>query len=88
MRRFDESSGQIYDETTLAAPSSSDALWFKRPKSQAVRGRRMVTGAQPPRLFDLALRSAIANSSSITAESLDGVPWKIARQIWKAIVDS
>ena len=88
VRRFDDASGQIYHETTFAARSSSDTLWFKRGKAEAVAGRRATSTIGHSRLFELALRSAIVNSSSITADVLDGMPWNIARQIWETVLAS
>ena len=39
-------------------------------------------------LVDMAIRSVLYHSFTITAESLEAVPWEIAKQIWQQIIDS
>lgn len=33
-------------------------------------------------LEDMAIRSVVANSSSLTAEAMQEIPWLIAQKIW------
>ncbi len=65
------------------------ADWFwktKRSPRKAVKFRPRGAGCSP--LIDMAIRSVLYNSYSITPESLEGVPWELARVLWQRIVAS
>ena len=39
-------------------------------------------------LVSMAIRSALVHSTSITAESLEGLPWEVASLLWERLVAS
>lgn len=39
-------------------------------------------------LMDMAIRSTLSHSFNITAESLEGLPWKVANLLWESLAAS
>ncbi|KAL2045496.1 hypothetical protein N7G274_001924 [Stereocaulon virgatum] len=82
---FDDS-GQVFTEKTCpAGPMTADWVWKTRGSSRQARFHRSM-GPGCSSLFDMAIRSALDNSSDITAESLQGLPWDVAGLLWQRII--
>ena len=65
------------------------ADWFWKTKGsprEAGRFKLRCTGCSS--LVNMAIRSVLYNSYSITSESLEGVPWELARVLWQRILVS
>lgn len=84
---YDES-GQVFTETKCyGGPMTAD--WFWKPKGSSKKARRFRSrGPGCSSLVDVAVRSVLANSYSITPASLEGVPWELASMLWQRIVAS
>ena len=82
---YDES-GQVFTETKCyGGPMTADWFWkTKRSPGKARRFRSRGPGCSS--LVDVAVRSVLDNSYSITPESLDGLPWELASVLWQRIV--
>lgn len=66
---------------------TADWLWkTKGHPRKAGNVRSRGTGCSS--LVDMAIRSLLYNSCSITSESLEGVPWELASVLWQCIVAS
>ncbi len=84
-RKFDADSGQIYTEMTCrAGPMTADWVWKTKGSSKSVRRFRSA-GPGCASLENMAIRSVIANSSSLTAELMQDVPWHIAQKMWQRV---
>ena len=66
---------------------TADWLWMTKGNPKYARNPRS-RGAGCSSLLNMAIRSVLYNSYSITPESLEGVPWELARVLWKKIVAS
>lgn len=84
---YDES-GQVFTETKCyGGPMTAD--WFWKTKGSSRNARRFRSrGPGCSSLVDVAIRSVLDNSYSITPESLEGVPWELASVLWQRIVAS
>ena len=64
---------------------TADWLWQTKGNPTEARNYRS-RGAGCSSLVDMAIRSVLYNSYSITPESLEGVPWELASVLWQQIV--
>ena len=65
------------------------ADWFWKTKGCPRNARKFRSrGPGCSSLVDVAVRSVLDNSYSITPESLEGVPWELASVLWQRIVAS
>ena len=87
MTGYDES-GQVFTETQCyGGPMTAD--WFWKTKGSSGKARRYISrGPGCSSLVDVAIRSVLDNSYSITPESLEGLPWELASVLWQRIVAS
>ncbi len=83
--KFDEASGQVYTEVTVGGKIDLNWAWKTRGTNDFSEYRNVQGAAS---LETTAIRSVLANISSITAEVLEEVPWHIARKIWERAVFS
>lgn len=66
---------------------TADWVWkTKGSPREAVNFRSRGPGCSS--LVNMAIRSVLYNSYSITPESLEGVPWELASVLWQQIVTS
>lgn len=80
--KFDVDSGQVYTEVTCrAGPMSADWVWKTQESTKGARRFRSI-GPGCASLENMAIRSVVANSSSLTAEVMQDIPWLIAQKIW------
>ena len=80
-----DESGQVFSEISCpGGPMTSDWLW--QTQGEAARFRPSGPGCSS--LVDMAIRSTLSHSSNITAESLQGLPWKVAELLWVRLVAS
>ena len=83
--KFDES-GQVYNQTTCAGgPMTADWEWKTRGSTREF-GRYRSPGPGCCSLSDMAIRSVLQNSYTLTAESLQNLPWALGNTLWKNIV--
>ena len=66
---------------------TADWLWKTKGNPKKARNFRS-RGVGCSSLVDMAIRSVLYNSYSITPESLEGVPWELASVLWQHIVAS
>ena len=84
-RKFDVDSGQVYSELTCRMrPMSADWVRETQGSTKGVRRFRSI-GPGCASLENMAIRSVVANSSSLTPESMQDIPWLIAQKIWLRI---
>ncbi|KAI9820837.1 MAG: hypothetical protein M1832_003470 [Thelocarpon impressellum] len=82
--RYDDKSGQVFDETVCGVPSSAERLWQYRTLGDGCVSYRC--GVGPPSLQDTALRSVVRNIAGFTADTLREVPWKIGEKMWELVL--
>ena len=83
-----DDSGQVFTEATCyGGPMTADWLWKTKGSPREARNFRS-RGAGCSSLVNMAIRSVLYNSYSITPESLEGVPWELASVLWQQIVAS
>ena len=64
-----------------------DWLWKTQGSSrEAAHFRSSGPGCSP--LVNMAIRSALTHSFNITAENLEGLPWRVANLLWERLVAS
>ena len=84
---YDES-GQVFTEIKCYGGSRT-ADWFWKTKESPIKARRFRSkGPGCSSLVNMATRSVLENSYSITPESLEGVPWELASVLWHRVVAS
>lgn len=87
-KAFDQESGQVYTETsTRECSMTADWAWKTIGSSRDARRFRS-RGPGCSSLTNMAIRSALVNSLSITPENLKTVPWQVGKSLWKRIVTS
>lgn len=64
-----------------------DWVW-KTQGSSRETARFKPSGPGCSSLVSMAVRSALAHSINMTAESLEGLPWKVANLLWERLVAS
>jgi len=75
-------SGQIYTEVTCpGGPMTADWVWKTRGSTEE-QGRFRSRGPGCSTLYNMAIRSCLRNSFSITAESLEELPWEVGGVLW------
>ena len=85
-QKFDQTSGQVYIETTSQHESMTEHLVWRSHGKPEKYARWRVEGPGCARLFETALRKSLANINSITIESLERVPSPIGMHLWREIV--
>ena len=64
-----------------------DWVWRTHGSSrEAARSRPSGQGCSS--LVNMAIRSALGHSATMTAESLEGLPWEVASLLWESLVAS
>lgn len=64
-----------------------DWVWKAQGSSrEAARFRSLGPGCSS--LVNMAIRSALIHSININAESLEGLPWEVAKLLWESLVAS
>lgn len=85
-KTFDADSGLVYSEVIAqAGPTTAEWQW-KSPGSvyEVKTFRKLDNGSAS--LADIAIRSVVANISSLTSETLNDIPWVIGNQIWQRLL--
>ena len=83
-----DDSGQVFTEAIcFGGPMTADWLWDTKGNPNRARIFRS-RGPGCSSLVNMAIRSVLYNSYSITLESLEGVPWELASVLWQQIVAS
>jgi hypothetical protein len=81
---YDQSSGQVFTEVTVAA-KSKESLWWNNRKGKlqnpSTFRRRHLLGTSS--LYDAALRVCTFNAEWITPEALMCANWPYAERIYK-----
>ena len=81
-------SGQVFTEVSSpGGPMTADWAWKTIGSSREARSFRSL-GSGCSSLVNMAIRCALLYSYDITAESLVGVPWEVACQVWQRLIDS
>ena len=62
--------------------------WVWKAQGSSSEAARPRSGPGCSSLVDTAIRSALGHSFNITAESLEGLPWKVAQLLWERLVAS
>ncbi len=87
-RKFDVDTGQVYTEVTCRVGPMA-AHWVRKTRGSTNGARRFRSiGPGCASLEDMAIHSVVANSSSLTAEAMQEIPWFIAQKIWLRIKHS
>ena len=82
-RSFAEQSGLVYTEYTCnGSPMTADWTWKTRGSTHE-HGRFRSPGPGCSSLFNMATRSALLHSFSITPESLETLPWRVGQLLWR-----
>ena len=83
-----DESGQVFTEVSCpGGPMTSDWEWKTQGSSrEALRSVSSYTGCSS--LVNMAVRSALSHSKSISAETLKELPWEIASLLWESLVAS
>ena len=85
--KYDES-GQVFTEFSCAGrPMTLDWEW-KTQGSSREQSRSVSSYTGCSSLVNMAVRSALVHSISITAETLEGLPWEVASLLWEHLVAS
>lgn len=85
LKKFDADSGQVYSEVTCRmGPMSADWVWKTKGSTESARRFRSI-GPGCASLENMAIRSVVANSSSLTPEAMQDIPWLLAQKIWLRI---
>lgn len=86
--KFDDTTGQVYTETTASIQSADDQNWTRRtlaaelqdclksPKRGSMGARSLQTAA-----FDTVLQYI----SDVTLEALECLPIQVVRRLWRAV---
>lgn len=83
---FSQESGQVYIET-ITRECRMTAEWTWRTIGSTRDAKRFRSrGPGCSSLTNMAIRCAVVNSLSITAESLKDVPWLVGKFLWDRIV--
>ena len=84
---YDES-GQVYTETTCASgPMTVDWVWETKGSPQE-QGHYRAPGRGSSSLSEMVIRSFLKHSQSLTADSLEDLPWELGRLLWQKAVQS
>lgn len=83
-----DESGQVFTEVSRpGGPMTLNWLWKTQGSSrEAVRFRSPGPGCAS--LINMAIRSALVHSINITTESLENLPWEVAKLLWESLVAS
>ena len=83
-----DESGQVFTEVSCpGGPMTLDWEWKTQGSSkEELRSVSSYTGCSS--LVNMAVRSALVHSISLTAETLEGLPWEIASRLWEHLVAS
>ena len=80
-----DSSGQVYTET-LVQVKHSNFSWPSKSRGRAAEfAHSCRAGPGATSLYDMALHSFLANSGTVTASTLVGLPWTHAAKLWDAV---
>lgn len=87
IHKYDESSGQVYNETIVNGISAGDLYW---PYRGSYRPERELEVRPPgslgaPSLFQTALRQAVDNAQSLTVDVLQYLPCSLVKPLWAMI---
>ena len=82
--KFDHDSGLAYAETIQrGVPMRAEWIWQSRGLEGEAEMYRKAVGA--PSLRDTAIRCVCTNTTSLTAQSLETVPWQVGADLWAQI---
>lgn len=83
-----DESGQVFTQVSCpGGPMTSDWEWRTQgSSSEAIRSESSYIGCSS--LVNMSVRSALVHSKSITAETLEELPWEIASLLWERLVAS
>ncbi|KAL9090964.1 MAG: hypothetical protein Q9159_001707 [Coniocarpon cinnabarinum] len=83
--QFDGSSGQVYSEAVVSAKASKSGLLSHngaRTLPRLGRVRERSSFKSPPSLEHFCVNMLYENIESLTAETLQHVPWSIKKRLW------
>ena len=84
-RAFDQESGLVYTELTCnGGPMTADWVWKTRGRTRE-HGYFRSSSPGCSSLKNMAIRSLLLHSFSITAQSLETLPWSIGQELWQRI---
>ena len=92
IRRYDESTGQIYDEIIMSAVPTGDRYWHLR-HSHRRKGEGIELNVRVPdaigtsSLFETAVRQTVEHAQSLSHENLEYLPCSLAKLLWQRIYD-
>ncbi len=83
-----DESGQVFTEVSCSGgPMTLDWVWKTQGSSrEAARLGSSDSGCSS--LVNMAIRSALSQSFNLTAESLEDLPWDIAKLLWERLISS
>ena len=85
-KTFDADSGLVYSEVIArAGPMTAEWQWKSLGSVYEVKTFRTLDNGSAS-LANIAMRSVVANISSLTFETLNDIPWVIGKQIWQRLL--
>lgn len=86
-KSYDRETGLVYDEIEVSRPKSSSHGWisdFATPNLVRTRRRRN-EGKGARTLHSMILQKLGIESSDLTVEAIQSLPWTVGQQIWESI---
>jgi hypothetical protein len=83
MRSYDETSGQVYTETTSAQVGSMIPTWMSEARGRSKRFR--TTRRDMSSLQDMALRACVQHSEWFLPETLRWAGWHYAGRLYRCL---
>lgn len=87
-RKYDAESGQVYSQTEISFSRRQYSNWIGEPRTPSlVRKSAPVAGKGARSLADMARNKLASQFHSLTAEHFVAVPWHLAEEVWKELLD-